>query len=158
VYSTIASKREQEIINSAGFKQNEQEFLKDPLTNGVLSVTEFDSVTDTGLTDKQVLQLHALDDNSEAGDNDGNNGANQYGIHADNVADNAELTRLQEELFDAETGSYNQSDDMFERLLVCQRFLRKECTKTTCPFAHPGIRDAAKVAVRSICCSLWCLC
>ena len=32
------------------------------------------------------------------------------------------------------------------RMLVCQKFLTGHCTLTTCPLAHPGVRDAAPVS------------
>lgn len=32
-----------------------------------------------------------------------------------------------------------------ERLEVCSKFLKSECTLNSCPFAHPGIRDKAHI-------------
>lgn len=32
-----------------------------------------------------------------------------------------------------------------EKMQVCRRYLKHQCTKTTCPLAHPGVRDTAAV-------------
>jgi hypothetical protein len=131
-------------VNSTGFKQNEQEFLRDPLTRGFLAAHEFEAVTETGLTDKQVLQLHHAQEHSDSNSKDDEEGS------TNDVVDTNELMYLQQELFDPDSGScvdstQQQAND-YSKLLVCQHFLRKECTQTTCLFAHPGIRDKAKVA------------
>lgn len=34
------------------------------------------------------------------------------------------------------------------RMLVCPKFLTGKCTLTTCPLAHPGLRDSAPVRKR----------
>ena len=39
---------------------------------------------------------------------------------------------------------------------VCRRFLRKKCQLTTCPFAHPGLRDQSIIySKRYVILSLW---
>eukprot|EP01041_Mallomonas_annulata_P004496 gene4496-8946_t len=38
------------------------------------------------------------------------------------------------------------SDTITSKQQVCRRFLSQSCSKTTCPLAHPGIRDSAAVS------------
>ena len=37
-------------------------------------------------------------------------------------------------------------DTISDKHQVCKKYLKKTCTKTTCPLAHPGVRDAAAVS------------
>lgn len=48
---------------------------------------------------------------------------------------------------DAETCTTVSWDTVLdgERMEVCSKFLKDECTLNSCPLAHPGIRDKAKI-------------
>ena len=43
---------------------------------------------------------------------------------------------------------WRDSSDRY-RMLVCPKFLLQKCSLTTCPLAHPGIRDCAPVSTDS---------
>ena len=131
-YSTINSIQEAGLMHNAIYKQYEAELFKDPLLKGILPANEFEAITDTGLSDKDVLRIQAAENKEDDIDSE--------------MVDTNQLISLQKELFDPEIGAARDMSNGMLKLLVCQKFLHGECTKTTCQFAHPGLRDDARIS------------
>lgn len=39
----------------------------------------------------------------------------------------------------------NLPSGIYDRLVICKKYINGQCTLTTCPHAHPHLRDRAKV-------------
>ena len=147
--SSIKSAADAKEYNNTDKEDRERIMLADPLDLGVIPLDVFEEIIDEGIfgkKDSASLSQGASgnDDTSELLDNDENSiGSAAPGDDNDTVNSGVVSTS------NTSTSSWKVSIDG-NRLLVCPYFLKKKCSKTTCPYAHPGLRDSAVISYYKI--------
>lgn len=122
LYSTVYRAAEAKDFEYTGGFKGEHERFKDPLGQGLIPTQLFeDLITDVirpdDDDDERTKVISESDDDSEL--NSLNMEAMGMGLNSDGVCE--------------------------QKLLVCVRYMKGLCTKTTCPRAHPGVRDRAEI-------------
>jgi hypothetical protein len=151
-YSTVAPEFPAEIINTSvvrkakihqfvldGGEKGELERYADPLTKGFFTEQDFNvltSIHEEKFGDWEMELLSSDDEDEENSNMDsfmGKNTPAKQSSNASAVSNQSSIT----------------NKDELARLLVCTDYLKGKCTSTTCPLAHPGIRDHAKMSQKS---------
>jgi len=139
--------------------EGERKLFVDPVTLGKIPAGTFDWITDVSIDEDVRLGLVA-DPNAAAAlqsdeddDDDGEIATGTGGSKAAEAVDAAAagaqdaVTISTAEAFDAwdlQSGEFGK-DNKENRLLVCEAFQEGRCASTTCPRAHPGVRDDAEI-------------
>jgi hypothetical protein len=120
----------------------DKERYRDPITKGIFTETDFDLILDLEKSNKQDDVMINSDSESEFDENE------DQSYRAKNEDDiSASLLSRDDDTINS--GSVN-SNSSRQKLVVCEKFKNGECTLTTCPFAHPGLRDSAKIYHKTV--------
>lgn len=130
------------------FEEEKQEL--DPILKGVMNESQFQiltSVHDESIYAKWKMEL--ISDDEEDNDTQTDSVAS---IHSGPDADLSPINNKSKKSAFQDDGKVIQlgpTKEGYAKLIVCSQFFDEQCRLTTCPYAHPGIRDSAKINYHS---------
>lgn len=125
--SSIASHSEARELQELKTSPEKLTKILDPIKSGNIPADIFDTIIDTNyksLSEQMELGTIVFDSVSVGSEDMSLGSAHSGGLR-----------------------SLTQANLGPECLLVCHKFLQEECSKTSCPYAHPGVRDASLPSV-----------
>lgn len=129
LYNTVNLEVQRRAWKESGGLKGEKDRYEDPALRGLFSAQDFELITAVHDDDIRArAQLDLLEDTSDESDAE------------DAPPSSAKLVKS--------LVKPSEERKKKTRLLVCQKFLDGQCSLTTCPFAHPGLRDEAKIRTR----------
>lgn len=157
---------EKEWLTTGGLAGEVARF-RDPIEDGILTADDFDLATtahDHLLLQRKRLQrillfqqqLHGnKDDGTEAliqflsqqslDDDDDDNDDDVATQRSSSIKSRKSGKNSLASRMEADDDKSEVKQGQLPKLLVCPRFIEGTCTLTTCPMAHPGIRDSAQI-------------
>lgn len=121
--------------------EGERKLFADPVKSGKIPAGTFDWITNVYLDDDVRLGLvadpTAQDDDSSLADSKSKDESNKDGGATIS-------TQSAFDAWDLEAGEFGKANTE-NRLLCCENFAEGRCESTTCPRAHPGVRDNAEI-------------
>jgi hypothetical protein len=121
IFNTVAQAAASKEFYYNGGTAGERQRNKPPTMLGIFNDIEFETI----IENQQFFSENSSKENSDD-ENERDQNTN---------SENSQLTtRLK---------SKRNSIEVKPKLFVCEDFLKQNCSLTTCPLAHPGIRDSA---------------